>query len=839
MSSFSPFIVKLYWGGQVSFVNGVIICDESTLTSSFFVRYDSMSYVELVDTIYNHVQLDRNSYSLKLVLYYTFQGVHASSYLSDEEGVSMLYFLAANEVNYFGQIFVSQVPKVTIQHESFMELMRGFCAPQSNDYEVGASTYTNLENPTLDQHIDDEEDLNSLNSESENGDTEDSEVPPSDDDSGDEVILPQSSEEYNSGIYQGFPTGPVEAYDEVAELRTAELPYFDNEDQMDIWNPESNQIRVGMFFHSKKEVVNAVLSWNVACNREVIVTETRKTCWRAKCYTKAPKYNEPLPNTPPCRWAASACLKKNQHMWQLTKWVAAHNCYGTVQRNNNRCLRSKDVAFHISSAVQADISFPVKQVKVLIKDLLHVDITYSKAWLGRRIAIENIFGSWDSNFNELPMYIKALKASNRGTVVEWLHHPHGSSKCATFKYVFWAFKPSIDAFHLCQPFISVDGTHLKGPYRSKLLIAVSKNANNYILPVAYAIVDEETNESWAWFFMMFREHVVNETMGPLCVISDRHAGIVNAMTSLEGWMEPNAYHRFCLRHVRSNLMKRFKSASLKKLCWAIGSTTQARKYMAAVAQMKIINEDAWLYLNNIPKTHWTLRYDRGHRRWGNLTTNISESLNNALRDARLLPIKACIDYTFQKDVSQYVKHTEIAINCQTALPPRMWSVFNNRDRRAQDHRVFKYDHVEETYRVTSRMETNDYGGNDYTVEFKRKKCTCRKWQMERFPCSHAIAVCRHRNGLPNEIVDSRYYTSTYRQQYSGHYHPLPHKDLWRGAGWCIQGDPSKVTTLRGRRRARRMHNEMDVHYPDEPRHYKCGLCKETGHNRKSCPYRNQ
>jgi hypothetical protein len=55
--------------------------------------------------------------------------------------------------------------------------------------------------------------------------------------------------------------------------------------------------------------------------------------------------------------------------------------------------------------------------------------------------------------------------------------------------VFWAFKPSIDAFHLCQPVISVDGTHLKGAYRSKLLIVVAKNANNYILPVAYAIIN--------------------------------------------------------------------------------------------------------------------------------------------------------------------------------------------------------------------------------------------------------------------------------------------------------------------------------------------------------------
>ena len=44
-----------------------------------------------------------------------------------------------------------------------------------------------------------------------------------------------------------------------------------------------------------------------------------------------------------------------------------------------------------------------------------------------------------------------------------------------------------------------------------MLIAISKNANNYILPVAYAIVDEETVESWCWFFYNFRHHVIGSS----------------------------------------------------------------------------------------------------------------------------------------------------------------------------------------------------------------------------------------------------------------------------------------------------------------------------------------
>ncbi|KAD6120287.1 hypothetical protein E3N88_11558 [Mikania micrantha] len=757
MSSYRPFIVKLYWGGKVSNIGGVISIDENTLTSSFIVRTDSMSYNELLDIVCSHVQIDRATVNVNLVLYYTFQGVPLTSNLFGDEGVNIT---AAEE-----------------QPDADEEL------------------------EDADEEIQQEED-----------ETEDSEVPPSDSESDDEFILPHSSEQYHTGVYQGFCNGPTEDYDEVAELRDCQLPDFDDEDYMDIWNPNANQIRVGMFFKTKEEVVCAVRQWNVACNREIIVSESRPSVWR-------PNATQEVKNT----------VTTSKHPFMSL------GCNGAQQQP---LFKIKDVAAHISRLIQSDISLPVKQIRAYLKDTLHVDVSYSKAWLGRRKAIENIHGSWDTNFMELPSYMRELQNRNNGTVVQWFHHPHGTSHCATFKYVFWAFKPSIDAFHLCQPVISIDGTHLKGPYRSKLLIAVSKNANNYILPVAYAIVDEETIESWSWFLKQFRDHVADDRMGPLCVLSDRHKGIIHAMTNMDDWKEPNAYHRFCLRHVRSNLMNRFKSASIKKLCWAIGSTTQKRKYISAVRELRSINEEAWQYLLNIEKQQWTLLFDSGRRRWGTLTTNISESMNNVLRDARLLPIKACIDFTFQKDVSQYVKHAEIANNCNTALPPRMWRVFNNRDRRAQDHEVFLYDHLEARYRVTSKMETNDDGGNDYTVEYFRKKCTCRKWQTERFPCSHAIAVCRHRDGLPHEIVDVRFHTSTYRQQYGGHYYPLRHKSLWSDAGWRIQGDPSKVTTLRGRRRARRIRNEMDVHYADEPRNYKCGICKELGHRRTNCPYVN-
>ncbi|KAK1406539.1 hypothetical protein QVD17_41946 [Tagetes erecta] len=139
-----------------------------------------------------------------------------------------------------------------------------------------------------------------------------------------------------------------------------------------------------------------------------------------------------------------------------------------------------------------------------------------------------------------------------------------------------------------------------------------------IFPVAYALVDEETNDSWKWFLQQFQENVQDPRQRKLYVISDRHAGILHAMNNLEAWKEPHAHHRFCLRHVRSNFASKFKNVTLKRMCWLIGSTTQEPKYERLMRELETTNKAASWYLKQIDKTKWTLLYDRGMRRWGNL-----------------------------------------------------------------------------------------------------------------------------------------------------------------------------------------------------------------------------
>ncbi|XP_023743043.2 uncharacterized protein LOC111891205 [Lactuca sativa] len=768
-----PFMITLYWGDNVEYENGIIKGDESTMSASDIIR-QKIRYEQFQDLAYALVGVEKSSYKLNMSLCYQYSGRSNIAPLINDSTLDMLYYLAMTDENYWGQVCV-EIEKIVIPtNTSLVDLLHNFEVPfpLPSDDRFEPNNEFGFDDPNSE-----------CSSESLSHIEEDS------DDVSDKLVVDFMNDVGNIG-------------DDVVEN-------LEDNVHIDVWKETENKIRLGMQFESKQQVKNVVILWSISQNREFKVYEIKHNKWVAKCKTEVGEgeSSSSMHHTQPCQWYIRAIKKKNNHMWQITRWVDEHNCFGSCISNNSRILNSRVIASYILHSIQKDVAYPVKHVQADIKNRFHVDVSYWKAWHGKRKAIETIYGTWESNFVELHKYIAALQASNPDTIV----------------------KPAIKAFHLCRPVISIDGAHLKGSYKGKLLVAASKDANNNILPISYAIVDEETVHSWCWFLGHFRNFVAPNRQ--LCVLSDRHKGIIHAMENLEEWKEPLAYHRFCLRHVRSNLMKRYKNVNLKKICWSMGSTTQKRKFAKYIREIKAINMEAWQYLKEIKRSQWCLLYDENHR-WGFLTTNISESMNNALRGARQLPIRACINLTFNRTMQLFRKHSGIAMNCITPLPKCMWRLFLKRDTRAQSHVLSEFHYNEGVYRVVTRSQINGTGGNTQTVNYFQHMCTCGKWQMERFPCSHALAVCRNRGDNPLSIVNNVYTTMTYRQQYNFGFVPLPHVDYWLDSNWTIEADYSKLSVHRGRRRANRIHNEMDICHPDEPR--RCTLCHQPGHNRRNC-----
>ncbi|XP_071932956.1 uncharacterized protein [Coffea arabica] len=247
--------------------------------------------------------------------------------------------------------------------------------------------------------------------------------------------------------------------------------------------------------------------------------------------------------------------------------------------------------------------------------------------MAKQKAIVELLGDWVESYKLLPRYMEILKMKNPGIVVHWdKDTTYTSPSREIFNGVFWAF----EGFKHCHPVISIDGTFLYGKYKGAILIAVSVDANNQLFPLAFSIMDSENNDSWGWFMACIREFVTQRR--GLCVISDHHPGIITTMSQIGSkWIEPFAYHCFCIRHLASNFNTKFHDKILKHLLVAAANENQVFKFQRKMETIGKINPKARKWLDDLPVEKWALAHDGG-KRYGIMTTNLSEVFTSVLKD---------------------------------------------------------------------------------------------------------------------------------------------------------------------------------------------------------------
>ncbi|KAL0373712.1 UNVERIFIED_CONTAM: hypothetical protein Sradi_3286900 [Sesamum radiatum] len=484
------------------------------------------------------------------------------------------------------------------------------------------------------------------------------------------------------------------------------------------------RLDVGMLFKNKEALIEAVKDHSARhARREYYVTESSKTKWKVLCKHSTPDMW--------CRWELRGIFKSKIGRWSITKYG------GTIH-------------------VKCNPTFAIKHVIQAVKDHTGYDIPYQKAWYSLKMAREIVYGTWESSVQKLPKYMGAVQKYNPGTIVEWKHkalHPTGAY---VIGYVFWAFKPCIEGFKFCRNIISVDGTHLYTRYKHKMLIAATMDGNQQVLPLAFAIVDDESYASWKWFLQQLSRHVIRGRRG-VCLISDRHAGIIKAVNESSEFVPPNGVHRYCLRHVCSNFNSHHKNIVLKDLCWRAGSEYQIRKFNRIMEEIKGQKLEAFTFLDRINKEKWTASHDGGWR-CGILTTNMSECINGVLKGARRLPVTAIVEITLQRTAHYF---RERALRSAVMLSNgQLWTDFAKKKftdwgEKSITHTVTKYDHLQQSASVVTKRQQG-LGFNTHVVKLANRECSCGKWNQFGIPCSHAQKVCAAYNINAASMVKDYY-----------------------------------------------------------------------------------
>ncbi|XP_059306291.1 uncharacterized protein LOC132057694 [Lycium ferocissimum] len=241
------------------------------------------------------------------------------------------------------------------------------------------------------------------------------------------------------------------------------------------------------------------------------------------------------------------------------------------------------------------------------------------------------------------------------------------------------------------------------------------------------------------------------------------------------------HHRCCTRHLTENARKEFHCGDFLGHFYHTTKAYCKDVFNDHFEETRYINAEVADYLENVGFRKWNRAYFPGNR-YDVLTSNIAESVNSMFNKEREFPITA---------------------------------LFNTIN--------------EDTFTITGESGVS-------MVDLRRKTCSCREFDLEKIPCSHAMAALRSKFGdeygkMVFEYSSSYYKVELYVLAYTDPIFPVPAEEFWSPPLEILQRriPPPEKKTKRGRKRMKRVPGVAEGF--SKKKFNKCSLCKRFGHKK--------
>ncbi|XP_016177918.1 uncharacterized protein LOC107620240 [Arachis ipaensis] len=148
--------------------------------------------------------------------------------------------------------------------------------------------------------------------------------------------------------------------------------------------------------------------------------------------------------------------------------------------------------------------------------------------------------------------------------------------------------------------------------------------------------------------------------------------------------------------------------------------------------------------------------------------------------------------------------------------------------------VTVYDRDNSEYTVAETTPTGSFSLGSYRVSLGSQTCDCGYFQALHFPCPHALACCAYSRVTWQPYVHPVCRLSSVFSVYQMGFTPPILEDFWPPYdGPTVIPDLSMRHAREGRPRSTRIRTNIDEADLNRPK--RCGLCRQLGHIRRSCP----
>lgn len=513
---------------------------------------------------------------------------------------------------------------------------------------------------------------------------------------------------------------------------------------------------------------------------------------------------------------------KTYGMWCISSIENAHTNCVSIPRPTRRQIAANTT---FSSAVRASHSTSARALMHQVQTLDGVSLAAHKRTVYRARETVSGMDSVNERFKVqmLPSFLENFARLNPGTAAFVERDIDGK-----FKRAIVVVKIFVDATAARQNVLGIDCAHSKCPYYSGVQMhLLGRDGGMKNITIAVALVPAEDTENYSWFLRQVRQAGLFFAGVPL--FCDRSTALLSIALAFDLNL------KYCTLHIIRNVAHKFGRLKQQDMnyIWRLQACDSVDKYKICLGQ---IEQDLGLavrrYLEEIEPARWCLYANIGVcALYGWRTSNFVEGVfgSQSMKEMRALnPFKffetLCLDLV--DDCFKRSTEATVWASQSFVLTPAASVKFELEQRQigsyivriASDDIGFVYKSAE-LPRITRR------------VTLSLRQCTCAYMDQYMIPCRHLQAVLRARL-IGNTVFD--YFDQCYRVEsfvasFESKYILVPiETEITRD----VALQPSVVGVRKGRNKMRRIRsNGENLTHVSVNR---CSLCKQTGHNRRSC-----
>ncbi|KAL4335518.1 hypothetical protein GQ457_07G007250 [Hibiscus cannabinus] len=464
------------------------------------------------------------------------------------------------------------------------------------------------------------------------------------------------------------------------------------------------------------------------------------------------------------------------------------------------------------------------------REELNVELNKQLCSRAKKWAEEKIKGNIIHEFNRLFDYVLALRTADPDGSFDLVVERPTAVDIPKFRRLYVCFGALKEGFkRYCRHVIGVDGYFLKGSLKGEILSAVGRDSNNQIFPIAWAFVEVENRETWAWFLNHLQNDLNLGNGDNLTLLSDMQKGLLEEVQQCL----PHVEHRYCARYMYANWKKDHKGGDLQLLFWnCCKATTQPlfRKHADIICKLK---PKAYADLMEKDPSHWSKAFFSTRSKCDAIDNNFCEAFNYAIIGARFKSIISMFEDIRHYVMHRLVEHKKKSISWIGEFCPRIAKILEEHKARSSFCHVIW--NGADGYEVMHNEE-------NFVVDVRGWKCTCKVWDLTGIPCPHAVCVILYREESLENYVLHLYKKEVYQELYSVFIPTIPSEKYWQDSGMG-KIDPPLKRKMPGRPKHKRRKEEGEVKGKTKLRKLgakiSCRCCGLTGHNIRTCPKKQQ